>query len=253
MPFRFRQQTYLFTFRIGFFSLCLFFFCLFFVLGMWQLHRYHYKKTLLATYQSRLTAAPQSFLELTNSPIENLQFKIIKTTGYYINNQTMLLQNQFYQDQIGFDVLTPFRLVGEKKLLLVDRGWIAQPKNKILPTITNTISKKQTITGYIKLLNEYQFTLGENILNPSASPIVMQKIDIKKLNQITHQDFYPFILRLNPAAPLGFVREWPIATSLPERHMAYAVQWFAMALVLLIAYLCFCCERVIKKGTSDEK
>ena len=33
------------------------------------------------------------------------------------------------------------------------------------------------------------------------------------------------------------VREWPIVVMTPTRHYAYAVQWFAMAFVLLVIYL----------------
>ena len=31
--------------------------------------------------------------------------------------------------------------------------------------------------------------------------------------------------------------DWPVINVTPEKHTAYAVQWFAMALVLLLLYL----------------
>jgi cytochrome oxidase assembly protein ShyY1 len=34
---------------------------------------------------------------------------------------------------------------------------------------------------------------------------------------------------------------------LPARHLGYAVQWFVMAMVLAIALICFCCERINEK------
>ncbi len=217
LQFRFRQQPYLFQFKIGFTLLWLFFFILFCLLGIWQLHRYTYKKNLLSSVQH------------------------INVVGHYLNKSTMLLQNQFHQGQLGFDVLTPLQIAGEKKILLVDRGWIQKPASQI-PHI-DKVSGEQHITGYIKLLGEYQFILGENILNPNAPTIVMQKIDIDELSRITHLLFYPYILRLDPSQAHGFVREWVISTMPPGQHMAYAVQWFLMAIAVLIAYFCFCVRR----------
>jgi surfeit locus 1 family protein len=54
-------------------------------------------------------------------------------------------------------------------------------------------------------------------------------------------------VRLDPTAENGFVRQWIISAMQPERHLGYAVQWFAMALVLSIMCFCYCCEAVTRK------
>lgn len=234
LQFSIAKKTYLIRFRAGFFLLCAFFVALFFMLGVWQVHRYHFKKNLLAVYQNNLIAEPQAF------PTDVTQFQHIKVEGQYVNELTMLIQNRIYHDQMGYEVLTPLKIANDK-LLLVDRGWVPEAQFK---NIQNTTTQKQNVTGHIKLLNESQFILGQNILNPKSKPLVMQKIDITEIEKITQQIFYPFILRLDASQPNGFVRDWIISSMPPERHMGYAVQWFALALMLLIAYFCFCCERV---------
>jgi surfeit locus 1 family protein len=244
MHFHFRQETYEVKLTKGFFSLCLFFFMVCCILGTWQIYRYHYKKALVFNHEQRLKMLPKPFM-LAFGSLTDLQFQPIAADGSYINAMTLLVQNRFHQGQLGYEVLTPLQIKGDKKLLLVDRGWIQKPKDQLLPEIDKALGE-QHITGYIKLLNEYQFILGKNILEPSKSPLVIQKIDIKELNQITQQVFYPFILRLNASQPNGFIRDWVITSMVPERHMVYAVQWFAMAIVLCIAYFCFCTERVKK-------
>lgn len=239
LQFHFREKTYFFQFRRGFSLLCLFLFCLCLVLGVWQLHRYAFKKTLLTTYQKRLLDAPHPFGDVLSQ--KDLQFQSIKTSGTYLNSLTLLVQNRFYHDEPGFEVLTPLQIPHDKKLLLIDRGWIKQPENNVLPDI-QAVTNKQFISGHIKLLNEYQFILGENMLHPDSKPLVVQRIDINELSQMTHYSFYPFILRLNANETNGYVRDWTIVTVTPARHMAYAIQWFLLAFVLLIAWLCFCCE-----------
>jgi surfeit locus 1 family protein len=239
LQFHFRQKTYEIKFRWGFSLLCVFLFCLCLVLGVWQLHRYTYKKILLKTYQDRLAESPKDFKLVVNT--EDLQFQAVNIKGRYVNSLTLLVQNRFYQDEQGFEIFTPLKMPNDNKLLLVDRGWIKKAENKLLPDI-EAVTKEQAITGHIKLLDEYQFILGENILASATQPLVAQRVDVKELSQITHQSFYPFVLRLNASQPNGYIRDWTIVTVLPARHMAYAIQWFALALVLLIAYLCFCCE-----------
>jgi surfeit locus 1 family protein len=244
LQFEFRQRFYLVKFRLSFFLLCLLFFVLLCQLGVWQLHRYHFKKELLSTYQQRVDVRPQDFLTVVQSG--DVQFQHVTVPGKYLVEKSMLVQNRMHDDEVGYDVITPFQIKGQDKLLLVNRGWVkAQPQ-----FAQNTLSETSSVTGVIKLLNEYQFILGKNILQPAATPVVMQKIDTQELGKLLHADVYPFVLRLDAAAPNGFVREWSAVNVNPQRHMGYAVQWFLMALVLLGAYISFCIERV---GNNDRK
>jgi len=51
------------------------------------------------------------------------------------------------------------------------------------------------------------------------------------------REAYPYILLLDQDQADGFVREWQPATFPPQRHLGYAVTWFAMAAALLILYV----------------
>ncbi len=215
-----------------FFLFCIFFFIVFCVLGVWQLKRYHYKKTLIMNYQQQQLAAP---VALNEKSLPSLQpFQRIFVEGEYRNDLTVLLQNQFYKDQLGFHVLTPFQIKNEKKLLLIDRGWIPREHAPL-----KKITGKQRVMGDVKWLSEKSFILGKNILDVYAYPLQIQKIDLKEISLVMNKSFYPFILRLDPKSPNGFAREWVITAMPAERHLGYAVQWFLMAFVLFIAAICF--------------
>lgn len=220
--------------KIKLFFFWFLFVVLFCVLGCWQLKRYHYKKNLLASYQNAFNQSPVQLEKIKNPN----KFQHIFVSGEWQNVDTVLLQNRFYHDQLGFEVLTVFKPFDSKKYLLVDRGWVPQIHDDVLAVLN-----KQKITGYIHFLDEYQFILGKNILQPKARPIIAQKINLVELGQIFGKDFFPFILRLDQTSPNGFAREWTITTVLPERHLGYAVQWFLMACVLLIASIYFCFRR----------
>jgi surfeit locus 1 family protein len=239
---QFRFGQYHFHFRIGFTLLSLFFVILFCVLGVWQFQRYHFKKNLLATYDSRLKSIPKNLIPFSGSP-DQWQFQHVIVQGTLDNAATMLVQNQLHEGQMGYEVLTPLKISGEKRLLLVDRGWIASNKLDSLPKID---ANPKTLTGYIKLATESQFMLGKNIYDTQKIPLVMQKIDINELSGITQQSFFPFVLRLQTDLHDGLTQNWIISTVMPERHLGYTIQWFLMAIVLIIAYLCFCCEKIKK-------
>lgn len=218
---------------------CTLFFILFCILGSWQLHRYEFKKSLINLSQQGQNALPKPFM-LIGTNLKNAQFQPITVTGVFLNELTILLQNRYYKQKPGFEVLTPLQIPGDKKLLLINRGWIEKPDIQKLATAKG----EQQMIGHIKLLDEYQFILGKNILEPNKKPMMIQKIDINEITQLTQHAFYPFVLRLDPAAPNGFIREWVISTTQPERHLMYAIQWFLMAGILVIAYLGFSTERV---------
>ena len=220
----------------SFFLLCGFFFILCLMLGSWQVKRFYFKKDLLNRYENKIHQLPRPFALLFNE--KNVEFEPVAVRGHYITDLTVLLQNRMHNGRLGFEVLTPLKIAGSKKLLLIDRGWVAKPPDSPFPVIHN-ISEVQNLTGYLKLNQEYQFTLGANVLSPTQRPIIMQKIDVTEIKALTRLDFYPFIVRLDPTMPNGFLREWVVSSAPPSRHLGYAVQWFALALVIIIAYLFF--------------
>jgi surfeit locus 1 family protein len=242
MQFQFHHQRYELKFKLGFLLFCALIISLCCFLGNWQLHRYHFKKNLLQTYEQNKLKPPLTLAQYNATP-QATQFQKIVVTGNYVTQQTVLLQNKPYKEQLGYEVITPLKMAGEKSQLLVDRGWVAQG-NENSGSVLHTLGDTEKITGAVKLLNEHQFILGKNILDATRKPMLMQKLDIDELSGLTGQSYFPFVLRLSADAPEGFVRDWVITAVQPERHLGYAFQWFAMALALLIAYFCFCCERI---------
>ncbi len=209
------------------------------LLGFWQLHRYQFKNQLLTRYQQALhsEALPLAKLDSRN----DIRFQHVRVSGRYLNARSMLVQNRFYQDRLGFDVVTPLAVNGSDKILLVNRGWVPAHRNHQLPDI-QPVKAVQSLTGHVQTVDSYVFTLGKNILDPTQRPLQIQKIDIPELTSLTGLHFYPFVLRLDADQPHGFVREWKPISVMPQRHLGYAVQWFALALTLLIAYFFFSCN-----------
>ncbi|MDX1901016.1 MAG: SURF1 family protein [Gammaproteobacteria bacterium] len=222
--------------KIKLFMFWLCFVALFVALGYWQLCRYQFKKDLLNDSKERLISAPVALKSVTKNPLE---FQHVIVAGRYLNDEIILVQDQFFHHRLGFEVLTVFQIPNESEYLLVDRGWVPVLENGQLPVIS-PVKNEQRLIGHLRTFHEYQFILGKNILNPTVKPLVIQKVDVPELSHVLNKPLYPFILRLDANMPNGFAREWVITTVLPERHLGYAVQWFLMAIVLLIASIYFC-------------
>ena len=43
------------------------------------------------------------------------------------------------------------------------------------------------------------------------------------------RELAPRQVLLDPAVPDGYVRDWVVPGTTPDRHLGYAVQWFAFA------------------------
>jgi len=201
------------------------FFILFCMLGNWQLSKYHQKKHLLQAVSRNLYAAPQNFTGKFEP------FLHVKIRGRYLDHDTVLLQNRLNHGKSGADVLTPFQPTGDNRVILVNRGWTSNLK------IPETQSGHE-IRGYLTPVLGYQFILGKNILYPDQKPLKIQRMDMSEISRMLGKDFYPFILRLAAAEPNGFLREFSfesVTAVSPERHLGYAIQWYLMAVVLLVA------------------
>jgi cytochrome oxidase assembly protein ShyY1 len=77
--------------------------------------------------------------------------------------------------------------------------------------------------------------------NPLSTefPIIVQQIDVEKMIAAVGKRVYPFVIRLEAGQLGALPRYWPGTVMSPEKHRGYAIQWFSMALVVLIAWLFF--------------
>ena len=96
-------------------------------LGLWQLERAAQKveaQRLLQREQREnagaIEAIPPAQLRRANPELQN---RHVALRGEYDNARTILLTAEFFDGQIGYGVVTPFRLAGNGQLVLVSRGW----------------------------------------------------------------------------------------------------------------------------------
>lgn len=210
---------------------------LFTKLGIWQWHRAQEKEALLSAQASQ---AQQTVLFKEGMQLTALQR--IRVTGAWDNAHTMLLDNQFFKHQVGYDVLVPLKL-SSGKYLLVDRGWVAASSSRDkVPVIAQAI-ERPSMEGAVYYPSEKNWTLSQVLENPGHWPLIVEKIEFATLATELKAELYPFVLRLDADDPNAYVRDWRVVTMKPAQHRGYAFQWFAMALAVLIIFIVLNMER----------
>ncbi|MGH8028963.1 MAG: SURF1 family cytochrome oxidase biogenesis protein, partial [Arenimonas sp.] len=78
---------------------------------------------------------------------------------------------------------------------------------------------------------------GPDHTDAGAGRWLLTRVDLAALAHDLRVALAPRVLRLDPAVPIGHVRDLdPLPNTLPpERHRGYAVQWFGLAFATLVA------------------
>jgi len=206
-------------------------------LGLWQLNRAQEKQQLLShfTHNQQADALPLDQL-LPITPEQRYQKVILQ--GHFDNQQSFLIDNKTVQNQVGYNVITPFILntplsetsEASKKVILVNRGFIPRGASRAqLPSIPS-VDGQQTITAIIDFPSQQPFLLGENYdASHITWPLVLQHLLLADISTILHQPVYPFTALLYDSC-CGFeTHTQPVAQMSPSTHHGYAVQWFGLA------------------------
>jgi surfeit locus 1 family protein len=215
--------------------IALLFFCLFISLGNWQLKRAKEKRALLATYESRIKRAPQRITTLSTP--SDLRFYQILLHGHFQNEKTILLDNKTYAGQIGYEIYTPFLAQELTKPILVDRGFISMGQTRQTLPIIRRNTGEITLTGMLNLPPKYVSLGGIAESTTLSWPLRVEYIHLDELKKYLGDLSDPYVLQINPNHVAAYPIKWEIVIMSPEKHLGYALQWFAFALTLLILFV----------------
>ncbi len=210
---------------------------LFTALGFWQLERAEQKRALVEHYEAR-SLDPPLHLDGAQRDPEEMRNRRIRASGHYDAERQLLVDNRIYQSRPGYHVLTAFRLAGENAAVLVNRGWVPLGNSRTqLPDI-GVAQDLRTIGGSVHMPSAPPLALGESGDRAPGWPKVIQWVDYPALERRLETALLPFLVRLSPEDSDGYVREWsPHHGTPPEKHHAYAVQWFGFAVLLVVLFV----------------
>ena len=222
------------------------FISLFVSLGVWQLGRGDIKADIETSLNN-----PNDDFDDVRLPIVDLgsvRYKKIKLYGEYNDSQQFLLDNQVRDRVVGYNVLTPFYVIQDKKWLLIDRGWIPQEGSRNeFPNVGFQHSPLQ-LAGSIYVPYDKPYSLGEIAEGEDKGwPRRIQFVDYKQLSERLGVDLEPLTLRLDVNEPHGYQRDWESVMLSSDKHYGYSFQWFAMAFAVVVLWWIYSIKPLLKK------
>ena len=219
--------------------------------GFWQLDRAQEKRRIIAEQLYRGEKAPVVLQPgmRDSAALEQLRHRRARASGRYRPDRQYLLDNRTHKGVAGYHVLTPLRLQDSDVHVLVNRGWLPVGGDRArLPDIAVS-ARPVTEEGLIVAPPPSGITLGSAGYDQRTWPRVVQHVDLARIEAELGAPLLPFMLRLSPDSPRGYLREWPVRTGLsPQRHLGYAVQWFALAVALIALCIWAAIHRVEVNG-----
>ena len=207
-------------------------------LGFWQLGRSEQKKQWLQQQQIALQAESIELNRLENPDANTLRYQKVSVVGHYDLAHQFLLDNQIVDGKAGYFVMTPFFIDGQNMAVLVNRGWL--PLGQDRHTLPN-IELQQSPTQIVGRINQFPgvgFKLKGAETPTDQWPSMVQLIDSQVLSAKLGYPLADYQIELEPSLEGGYTRDWKIVTPIPpEKHLAYAVQWFGLALTLTVLFI----------------
>lgn len=205
-------------------------FPLFVGLGFWQLHRAEEKLAINALREARARDAAISLGADAPEDIEALRYRQVSLKGEYDVAHQFLVDNQL-QDQVpGYHVLTPFRLAGGDKAVLVNRGWVPVGSSRaVLPALAGAPTGQIRVEGTLDYLHRVGFRLRGAETPGAGWPSLVQLPEPGPLSARLGYPLLPYQVLLAPAAEGGYARTWHTARLDPANNRGYALQWFLFA------------------------
>lgn len=210
-------------------------------LGFWQLERAAVKTEMRDTYAARGRMDP---VDVNRQALDagRMDYRRATARGRYREALTIYLDNKVLDGVPGYEILTPLEMTtpdGGERFILVNRGWVAWGESRrTLPGI-DTPGGTIELSGRLRAPSRDYFTLADETEDGQFQPL-WQNLDLERYERVTGLPVGPLVLELDPDEQDagGFVRRWRDYDDVwIDRHKAYAVQWFALALTLLVLYV----------------
>lgn len=206
-------------------------------LGTWQLSRAAQKKALQAQMDERpkLPALDTAAVLASTDPAA-IAYRAAHLRGTWLIEHTVFLDNRQMDGKPGFYVLTPLRLEGVDRAVVVQRGWVQRNflDRAQLPTLPPLASGVIDVEGRIapppsKL---YAFE-GADVAT------IRQNLDLAQYGRQVGMPLLPLSLMQWGPSSDGVARDWPAVDTGISKHHGYAFQWFALCGLIAILYVWF--------------
>lgn len=196
-------------------------------LSTWQISRGLEKRSTQDAYHNETTFRDWQHGSAVRS------FEQLKTTGHYIADQQIVLDNIIINSRYGHYVLTPIETAVDEPLLLINRGWIERTDGTVSDATLALPQGELSVSGRAGSLPKAAYKMGAAVETTPNWPKHAVYPSTEELEAALGRDIQDFVLLMDHQEKNGLLRHWVPSEFGPGKHFGYALQWFAMAATLL--------------------
>ena len=198
-------------------------------LGVWQVHRLHWKEGLVAQIQDNMARKPVPMPEKIDNPAD-WQFRRVTLAGTFDYTHEMLVKPRTLDGQPGYDMVVPF-VRASGGTVLVDRGWIS---DALMSKASRPDGAMIQVEGVLRAPEKPSAFTPDN----NAAKHDWFWTDVNAMADANDlQDVAPMVLYVSAKTPgiypMGGRVQGVQAEIMPRDHLQYAIFWFTMGFVLL--------------------
>jgi surfeit locus 1 family protein len=241
---------------------------LFAALGFWQHGRGGDKQATLDAVDAQLAARSPQPLALAADAARADRHDWAAGAGRFAEGPAVLLDNQQREGRVGvraYRVFLPEDSLPEDSPpgaslpaaagaapLLVELGWLPLPGDRTLPSVPRPVATR--VAGLLAPPPSPGIGAASAVPQPDGS-VLATALDLQALAPLLGQPrLAPRVLKLDPALPFGHARDLDVLpnTLPPERHLGYALQWWALSLAVLAVALVLSLRRPRARRAEPE-
>lgn len=214
-------------------------------LGTWQVQRLAWKEALIATIDSRVSAAPVALAEVEKAAGAggDIEYQPVAAAGTFLHDK-----EQFFfathDGQSGWYVYTPLSLA-DGRFVFVNRGFVPYDRKSAATREPGQVAGEVSLTGLARTA-------------PAAKPSSLVPDNQPAENVFYWKDLVAMTANagLEPASVLPFFIDaaksdvpegYPVGgvtiIDLPNSHLQYAVTWYGLAAALAGVYVAMLLRR----------
>lgn len=203
-------------------------------LGLWQVDRRAWKHDLLDRVASETAAAPRDLVEVLTGPEDRRAFAHVEADGVIDGARAIHLFAPEGRGKADYRIIAPLDY-GDGRIILVDLGTVTEAEKQALGgPAPAAIAGAVHVAGLLRPSESPGWTTADPDLKGNRwyvrdVPAIAAAMGLG--------DVPPFILQSETPNAGGLPRPVPFRPELADNHLAYAVTWFSLALILVVVYL----------------
>ncbi len=203
---------------------------LFVSLGRWQHGRAEFKRGMIEQWAQAQQA------EANELRVDRGHFQSVTLTGRYLP-QRYLLDNQMRDGRAGVEVFVPLR--GEDGAILIALGWLPYSgTTREIPRLPPLPDHPVQLHGIWTPVPAHGIRMGRNWPQVQEYPKLMPYFALDEIAADAGLALADGVLRLAVDGDQPYRRDWrPVDAMPPERHLAYAWQWWSLAVAIVVVFL----------------